>query len=156
MEKVSITLQNQDLIERIIAANPDLEAKIHNAIIDGVSKRISKVVSGQLSDLVDKEAKKVEDNLLKHYFTEETGSYGYGRTQVLKSEYWEKLKDGIRRSINGQINELVQSHLNEKIGVLEQVIQNRINEKIAQIENYDIEYEIKKAIQKEVERRFNK
>ena len=156
MEKVSLTLQNQDLIERIIAANPDIETKIHNAIIDGVSKRIAKIVSGTLSDLVDREAKKVENNLLEHYFKEESGAFGYGRTKVLKSEYWEKMKDGIRRSINSQINELIQSHINEKSAALEQALQMRIDEKIAQIQNYDIEYEIKKAIQKEVEKRFGK
>lgn len=156
MEKVSITLQNQDLIERIIAANPDIETKIHNAIIDGVSKRIAKVVSGELSDLVDKEAKKVEEGLLKHYFTEETGSYGYSRTKVLKSEYWDKLKDGIRKTINSQLNQLIQASIDEKSASFEQELRKRLDIKLARIEAYDIEYEIKKAVAREVEKRFGK
>lgn len=44
MDNVRVNIQNKDLIKEFIESNPDLEVKINNAIIDGVSKRLLKNV----------------------------------------------------------------------------------------------------------------
>ena len=47
MDNVRVNIQNKDLIKELIESNPDLEVKINNAIIDGVSKRMLKNVLNQ-------------------------------------------------------------------------------------------------------------
>lgn len=54
MDNVRVNIQNKDLIKELIESNPDLEVKINNAIIDGVSKRILKQVLNHYDSAVDK------------------------------------------------------------------------------------------------------
>lgn len=145
MEKVSLTLQNRELIEEIVKNNPDIETKIHTSIIDGISKRIAKVVvGGELTKLIDQESKKAEKELLKHYFTEEDSRFGYGKVFKLKSEYWETMKEKIVSVVNDTISETVKHAIDE-----------RLAEKIDEISNFDFNTAIKEAIEKEVQRRFS-
>ena len=67
MDRVTIMLQNKQLIEELINSSEETKAKVHAAIIDGVSKRIVKNVIKNMDDSIKGAIEQAQNDLLKKF-----------------------------------------------------------------------------------------
>ena len=157
MEKVSLTLQNRELIEEIIEKNPDLQARIHNAIVDGVSNRVVKSVcnSPEIKDIVNREQKKYEERILSQLF--DKGNYGYG--YVLKTEFANKLSENIRERINDELNNgiirTIREECQKRLGSIKEKIDQEVENTLKTIKEFNAEAYMKERIDEEIKRRLD-
>ena len=157
MEKVSFTLQNRELIEEIIEKNPDLQTRIHNSIIDSLSKRLVKSICNtpEVQDRIEREQKKFEENLLKQIM--EPAQYGY--SYQLKTEYARKLtefiKDRINEELHNGIARVIREECEKKYGEVHDMVARAVDARVEEINKFDAEKYMKEKIDEEIKRRLD-
>ena len=158
MDNVKITLQNRELIEDLINNSDNLEIAIHNAIIDGISKRTLKAVMNdtELEKKIDNVKKDAEDKIAEKYFNKEKNGWGYTTTYTLKPEYQKIIDKAVdnafKRNLDDRVNEITKEVCKPYADRLNKVLSDWVK----QIESYDIDALAKKAINEAVEKRFGK
>ena len=158
MEKVSLTLQNRELIEEIIEKNPDLQTRIHNSIIDSLSKRLVKSICNtpEVQDRIEREQKKFEENLLKQIM--EPTQYGY--SYHLKSEYARKLSEFIKDRINEELSsgvaEAIKKECEKKYEEVHDAVARAVDARVEAINKFDAEKYMKEQIDREIKQRLDK
>lgn len=152
MDNVKITLQNKELIESIINGSKDVEYAVHQAIIDGVSKRVLKTIlnNEELDKKIREAANKAQDEIADKYFNKKTGNWRYSTYFELKKEYQsainkvfeERLEDEIKKCADN-----VYKQFNERYNAL-------INGWKEKLDAIDINEIAKAAVAEAVEKRF--
>ena len=153
MDNVKITLQNKELIEQIIKNTDNLEVRIHNAIIDEITKRFIKNIEN--SEIVDKKLKDAmkaaEGKITEKYLNKEKCQWGYSYEWKLKPEYEAAVVKSVKKAysdiIDEKVKELAQPVLNS--------FKARLDGVIGSFEGRIDEY-AKRAVQDAVEKRFGK
>ena len=151
MDSVKITLQNKELIESIINNSKNIDVAVHNAIIDGITKRLIKNVANEtnLEKHIKEATKKIEDEISAEYLLSKKGQFGYGTVYELKEEYQSAVDNAVRKAFSDIIDEKVKQYTEPAIRAFEK----RINDKI---ESIDINEMAKRAVAEAVELRFGR
>lgn len=153
MDNVKITLQNKELIESIINSTENLKVKIHDAIIDAITKRFIKNIEN--SDVVDKKLKeamkKVEDEISQKYLRKEKSQWGYSTEWKLNPEY----EDAVIKAVKKAYSDLVDEKVKELVEPIIKTFKTRLDGAVGSFEGRIDEY-AKRAVQDAVEKRFGK
>lgn len=135
MDRVTITLQNKDLIEEIINSSNELQIQVHNAIIDGITKRIVKNVLMTADDAINKAVASAKEESASK-FMEKLGSCDWNPNWVLKEEYRQLItarvqkvwRDQLSSSVEKQTEKIIDSYkvrLESALGALLLEITNK-------------------------------
>lgn len=155
MDRVTISLQNKELIEDIINSSDEVKARIHNAIIDGVSKRITKNVVTNMDASVKAAIETAQMELHKKYMDEKR--QGWSSYYKLKEQYRQCVEAAVRKAWSDEIDRSIQE-VKEKVKAayqtrLERAYQNYIA-KIEQMTDR-LDDKIKEAVNENISRRLN-
>ena len=158
MDNVKITLQNRELIEDLINNSNNLELEIHNAIIDGVSKRTLKAVMNdmEVAKRIDDAKRKAEDEISKKYFNSEKSNWGYSTVYTLKPEYQKIIDKEIEKAFNSKLNSKISEVTKDIAKPYTEELNKILNNWVEKIKKYDIDELARKAISEAVEKRFGK
>ena len=158
MDNVKITLQNRELIEDLINNSDNLEIAIHNAIIDGVSKRTLKAVMNdmEVAKRIDDAKKKAEDEISKKYFDIQKSNWGYSSVYSLKSEYQKIIDKAIKNAFENKLNDKINEVTKDIVKPYKEELNKILNNWVEKIKKYDIDELARKAISEAVEKRFGK
>ena len=159
MDKVTITLQNKELIEEIINSTPDLQVKVTNAILDSISKRTVKNVLNnvEVNKRIDEAVNKAKDQVIEQFFSKEPGSYGYSTVFKLKPNFM----DVFKRKINAVLSEEVDKMVEETAKKIVPTYEKRLTEKLeATLKEFDEQSEkigelVKAEVRRVIEEKFN-
>lgn len=154
MDRVTIMLQNKQLIEEIINSSEETKAKIHAAIIDGVSKRIVKNVVTNMDDSIKGAIEQAQGDLLKK-FTENKRE-GWKSYYKLKQEYAHEIDFAVRKAWSEEIDRSINEWKKEVAKTYEKRLQSAYNEFIIKIQTltYNLDDKIKEAVDKNIRARF--
>jgi hypothetical protein len=155
MDRVTISLQNKELIEDIINSSDEVKARIHNAIIDGVSKRITKNVVTNMDASVKAAIETAQMELHKKYMDETR--QGWSSHYKLKEQYRQCVEGAVRKAWSDEIDRSIQE-VKEKVKAayqtrLERAYQNYIA-KIEEMTDH-LDDKIKEAVSENISRRLN-
>lgn len=156
MDRVTISLQNKELIEEIINSSDEVKAKIHNAIIDGVSKRITKNVVANTDASVKGAIDQAQDYLLNK-FTEDKRE-GWRSYYKLKEEYAQCVDAAVRKAWLGEIQRDIDEVKQKVAASYEKRLKEAYEMFIYQIEQRTAKLDevIKKAVEESIMKRFSK
>ena len=156
MDSVTITLQNKELIEEIINSSAEVKAKVNNAIIDGVSKRLLKNVVNNMDASVKAAIDQAQESLSKKYM--ECKRDGWRSHYKLKEEYAQCIEAAVRKAWSDDINRSI-SEVKEKVAAAYQTrLERAYNEYIGKIESLtdSLDDKIKEAVDKNISERLGK
>ena len=155
MDRVTIMLQNKQLIEELINSSEETKAKIHAAIIDGVSKRIVKNVVNNTDASIRAAIENAQVELQKKY-TEEK-KQGWSSYYNLKKEYTEVVKQEVERAWRQHIDASVKEVAEKVTEVYKLRLESAFNCYIAKINRMtdNLDEEIKKAVNENISKRLN-
>lgn len=158
MDKVTITLQNKELIEQILASSPDVEVRAHNAIIDSITKRLIKNVenSYDVNEAVKKAKCNAENEIKKKFFDEKANNYGYGSYYTLRPEYERAVKNAVNQIWLDKIDERVNAVVNNIVPMFEKELRAATETKLRQIQEADFEKVVNAAVRQIMEEKFKK
>ena len=154
MDRVTIMLQNKQLIEELINSSDETKVKVHAAIIDGVSKRIVKNVVTNMDSAVSDAIEEAQKKLMLLYMDKFNG--GWSNYYKLKPEYAETVLNAVRNAWNEEIGKSVK----ERIEYVESKYKERLDRAYAayieKIEHLtaNLEDEIKKAVDANISKRL--
>ena len=156
MDRVTISLQNKELIEEIINSSDEVRAKIHNAIIDGVSKRITKNAVNNMDASVKAAIDQAQESLRKKYMEDERD--GWRSYYKLKEEYAQCVEAAVRKAWSDEINRSI-AEVKEKVAAAYQIrLERAYNEYIGKIESLTdkLDDKIKEAVNENISKRLSK
>lgn len=156
MDRVTISLQNKELIEDIINSSDEVRAKIHNAIIDGVSKRITKNVVNNMDASVKAAIDQAQESLRKKYMEDKRD--GWRSYYKLKEEYAQCVEAAVRKAWSDEINRSI-AEVKEKVAAAYQIrLERAYNEYIGKIESLTdkLDDKIKEAVNENISKRLSK
>lgn len=156
MDKVTITLQNKELIESIIGSSKDIEIKVHNAVIDSITKRLIKNVTNTadydsaLKKASNKATEKIKDEFLK------VDTSSFYRSYKFNKEYESAISIGIKKLWEDEIASKINDVIQKTIPAYEYQLNEALNAKLKEIESIDVGSIIKKSVQQIMEDKFKK
>lgn len=151
MNKISISLQDKDIINEL-AQDEQMQIRIKDAIIDGITKRAAKSmnVNVDIKNTVKEIAAAASAELARQFVT------GDFYRKHLKEE-WAKI---IREQCIEEINTVVEEEFKENLEDIRQRLNDRLDEWKVTIERRLSEFDIKKAVEQvatlEIRRRLNR
>ena len=156
MDKVTITLQNKELIEQILASSKDVEVRAHNAIIDTLTKRLIKNVQNSYSydKAIEKAMTEAENDIRKKLLNEKATDYGYGRVYSLKPEYEKAVKNAVNGIWVDKIDEKINGVIDKIVPTFESRLREALEKKLREIETTDFEKVVEKAVRKIMQEKF--
>lgn len=156
MDKVTITLQNKELIESIIGSSKDIEIKVHNAVIDSITKRLIKNVknASDYDSALRKACEKAEKELKSDFLKEDTSSFY--RSYKFNKEYENAISIRIKELWEEEIASKVNDVIQKTIPAYEYQLNEALNAKLKEIESIDVGSIIKKSVQQIMEDKFKK
>ena len=156
MDRVTIMLQNKQLIEELINSSEETKAKIHAAIIDGVSKRIVKNVVTNMDASIKGAIEQAQDHLLKK-FTEDKRD-GWRSYYKLKQEYAQVVDAAVRKAWSEEIDKSVKEYREKVAATYEKRLQRAYDEFIVKIQTLtdNLDDRIQDAVNKNIRERFSK
>ena len=148
MDNVRVNIQNKDLIKELIESNPDLEVKINNAIIDGVSKRLLKNVLNEYDTTLNRAFNEVSEKLSKEFLDFEYGAWS--TRYKLKDEYKNHIRDIVRQTWFEEMYNDVSKIKEQILQDYKTSLQMACSKYVQQVENAvnNIDERIEKAISK--------
>lgn len=154
MDRVTIMLQNKQLIEELINSSDETKAKIHAAIIDGVSKRIVKNVVTNMDSSVSNAIEKAQEELMLLYM-DKFGS-GWNNCYKLKPKYSETVRNSVRNAWNEEISKSVKEWIEHVESKYKERLERAYAAYIDRIEylTANLEDEIKKAVDANISKRL--
>ena len=156
MDRVTIMLQNKQLIEELINSSEETKAKIHAAIIDGVSKRIVKNVVTNMDVSIKGAIDQAQESLRKKYMEDKRD--GWRSYYKLKEEYTQCVEAAVRKAWSDEINRSI-AEVKEKVAAAYQTrLERAYNEYIGKIESLTdkLDDKIKEAVNENISRRLSK
>ena len=156
MDNVRVNIQNKDLIKELIESNPDLEVKINNAIVDGVSKRLLKNVLNDYNVALDRAFNEVSEKLSKEFLDFEYGSWS--TKYKLKDEYKNHIRDIVRQTWFEEMYDDVSKVKEQILQDYKTSLQMACSKYVQQVENAtnNIDERIEKAVAKYFKERLGK
>lgn len=153
MDRVTIMLQNKQLIEELINSSEQTSVKVHAAIIDGVSKRIVKNVINSTDDAIKSALREADKELSKNYISKEPWG-GY----KLREEYQKEIVKQVRNAWVNCLNENIQEVTKNVAEKYQSRLEFAINEFLAKINRQTdaIDDVIKKAVERVVSEKLSK
>lgn len=150
MNKVTITLQDKEIINEL-AQDEQMQIRIKDAIIDGITKRAAKSMNVNVDiKKIVKEIAEASSKEIGHEFM--TGDY---YRKHLKVE-WANI---IREQCKKEIEAVVKEELTENLADIRQRLNDQLDEWKANIERRINEFDIEKAVEQvatiEIRRRLN-
>lgn len=149
MDNVRVNIQNKDLIKELIESNPDLEIKINNAIIDGVSKRVLKNVLNQYDSALNRTFNEISEKISKEFL--DIDNSNIWRTQYkLKDEYRDHIRDIVRQAWYEEMYDDVNKIKEEILQDYKTSLQMACSKYVQKVENAtnNIDERIEKAVAK--------
>lgn len=155
MDRVTISLQNKELIEEIINSSDEVKAKIHNAIIDGVSKRITKNVVTNMDSAVKAAIQTAQDELMKKFLDGKCS--GWSNIYKLKEEYAQCVNEAVRKAWTAEIDRSIGEWREKVEATYKQRLERAYNEYIAKIQKLtdSLDDKIKEAVNENISKRFS-
>ena len=156
MDNVRVNIQNKDLIKELIESNPDLEVKINNAIVDGVSKRVLKNVLNQFDATLNRTFNEISEKLSKEFLDFEYGSWS--TKYKLKDEYKNHICDIVRQAWYEEMYDDVNKVKEQILQDYKTSLQMACSKYVQQVENAtnNIDERIEKAVAKYFKERLSK
>ena len=156
MDNVRVNIQNKDLIKELIESNPDLEVKINNAIIDGVSKRLLKNILNQYDTTLNRAFNEVSEKLSKEFLDFEYGAWS--TKYKLKDEYKNHIRDIVRQTWFEEMYDDVSKVKEQILQDYKTSLQMACSKYVQQVENAtnNIDERIEKAVAKYFKERLDK
>lgn len=140
MDKITIVLQDKQTIEKL-AADPNVQLRIKDAIIDGIGRR------GLKLENVTKDILDAAESYLRYKFLNKGGWNG-----VLKEEF--------KKIVDDQCREAFRELVKEEILTFEEELSTAINgwkERIKEdLNNYDLGKTIRVVVEEVVREKFSK
>lgn len=157
MDNVRVNIQNKDLIKELIESNPDLEVKINNAIIDGVSKRLLKNVLNQYDTTLNRAFNEISEKLSKEFLDFDNRDIWYTRC-VLKDEYKNHIRDIVRQAWYEEMYDNVNKVKEQILQDYKTSLQMACSRYVQQVENAvnNLDERIEKAVAKYFKERLSK
>lgn len=137
MDKITILLQDKQTIEKL-AADPDVQLRIRDAILDGIGRRSMKL-SGVASGIVSA----AEREIRKEFF-------GDTWRDVLKDEY----KDVIKRQVRKETHILVNEEIEECRIEISKTIRSWKLDVLKKLKEYDFEKDIREVAEAVIKEKF--
>lgn len=137
MDKITILLQNKQTIEKL-AADPDVQIRIKDAVLDGIAKRGMKL-SGITSNIISAAQKEIRNE----FFGDTWGN-------ILKDEY----KTVIREQVKASLNHLVNEELAKCSKEISESIRSWKAEVLKKLKEYDIEKDIREVAEEVIRKKF--
>lgn len=134
MDKISICLQNKEIIAEL-AKDKDVQLRIKDAIIDGISKRAVKLLNAnaEIKSVVSTVASAIRSEIHKNLFAKN------GWRDVRREEYKKEIAAFVRSEIKSEIRNEIKDEMQ---AVREEILREIISWKNAcksKIENADLE-----------------
>jgi hypothetical protein len=157
MDNVRVNIQNKDLIKELIESNPDLEVKINNAIIDGVSKRVLKNVLNQFDTTLNRTFNEVSEKISKEFLDFDNSSWWQKRYN-LKDDYKNHIRDIVRQTWFEEMYDDVSKVKEQILQDYKTSLQMACSKYVQQVENAtnNIDERIEKAVAKYFKERLGK
>jgi hypothetical protein len=157
MDNVRVNIQNKDLIKELIESNPDLEVKINNAIIDGVSKRVLKNVLNQFDTTLNRTFNEISEKISKEFFDFDNSNWWQKRYN-LKDEYKNHIRDIVRQTWFEEMYDDVSKVKEQILQDYKTSLQMACSKYVQQVENAtnNIDERIEKAVAKYFKERLGK
>lgn len=157
MDNVRVNIQNKDLIKELIESNPDLEVKINNAIIDGVSKRLLKNVLNQFDTTLNRTFNEVSEKISKEFLDFDNSSWWQTKCK-LKDDYKKHIRDIVRQAWYEEMYDDVNKVKEQVIQDYKTSLQMACSKYVQQVENAtnNIDERIEKAVAKYFKERLGK
>lgn len=156
MDRVTIFLQNKELIEEIINSSDEVRAKIHNAIIDGVSKRITKNVVNNMDASIKAAIDKAQENLHKKFM--EDKSDGWRTYYKLKEDYARCIEEAVHKEWSNMINRSIAEEKEKVAAAYQTRLERAYKDYICKIENLTdrLDEKIKEAVNENIIKKLSK
>lgn len=157
MDNVRVNIQNKDLIKELIESNPDLEVKINNAIVDGVSKRVLKNVLNQFDATLNRTFNEVSEKISKEFLDFDNSSWWQKRYN-LKDDYKNHIRDIVRQTWFEEMYDDVSKVKEQILQDYKTSLQMACSKYVQQVENAtnNIDERIEKAVAKYFKERLGK
>lgn len=139
MDKIIIVLQDKQTIEKL-AADPEVQIRIKDSIIDGIGKRSAKLLN-ITNDIVNSAKREIK-----------TEFFGSNWNNVFTDEY----KKLIKEQAKSELNHLVSEELKECSKEINNAIRFWKSEVLKKLEEYDIEKDIREVAEKVIIERLKK
>ena len=139
MDKIIIVLQDKQTIEKL-AADPEIQIRIKDSIIDGIGKRSAKLLN-ITNDIVNSAKREIR-----------TEFFGSNWNNVFTDEY----KKLIKEQAKSALNHLVSEELKECSKEINNAIRLWKNEILKKLEGYDIEKDIREVAEKVIIEKLKK
>lgn len=154
MDRVIISLQNKELIEDIINSSDEVKAKVHNAIIDGVSKRITKNVVTNMDASVKAAIETAQMELHKKYM--EGTQQGWSTYYKLKEQYRQCVENAVKEAWSDEIDRSIQEVKERVTAAYQTRLERAYNDYIVKIESLTdkLDEKIKEAVNENISRRL--
>lgn len=145
---VKIMLNKDEEIKRL-AADPAIELRIKNAIIDGVGKRVAKALGDESMERIKRECRQeLNRELEKRCLLKR----GYLRTLEISNE----LRDAIRQEAKSLLSMAIQNCVNETFDSIgRSTIEMMVASRVQKLENMDCEKVIADAAERVVRNRLS-
>ena len=157
MDNVRVNIQNKELIKELIESNPDLEVKINNAIIDGVSKRMLKNVLNQFDTTFKCAFNEISEKISKEFLDFDNRDIWRTRCK-LKDEYKNHIRDIVRQTWFEEMYDDVNKVKEQILQDYKTSLQMACSKYVQQVENAtnNIDERIEKAVAKYFKERLGK
>lgn len=157
MDNVRVNIQNKDLIKELIESNPDLEVKINNAIIDGVSKRMLKNVLNQFDTTFQCAFNEISKKISEEFLDFDKRDIWRTRCE-LKDEYKNHIRDIVRQAWYEEMYDNVNKVKEQILQDYKTSLQMACSRYVQQVENAvnTIDERIEKAVAKYFKERLSK
>ena len=157
MDNVRVNIQNKDLIKELIESNPDLEVKINNAIIDGVSKRLLKNILNQYDTTLNRAFNEISKKISEEFLDFDNRDIWRTRCK-LKDEYRNHIRDIVRQTWFEEMYDDVNKVKEQVIQDYKTSLQMACSKYVQQVENAtnNIDERIEKAVAKYFKERLGK
>lgn len=137
MDKITILLQDKQTIEKL-AADPDVQIRIKDAVLDGIAKRGMKL-SGITSGIISAAQREIRQEF-----------FGDTWRDILKDEYKTVIREQAKASLNHLVNEELakcSKEINESIRFWKAEVLKKLKE-------YDIEKDIREVAEEVIRKKF--
>lgn len=157
MDSVRVNIQNKDLVKELINSNPDLEVKINNAIIDGVSKRLLKNVLNEYDTTLNRAFNEVSEKVHKEFLDFDNSSWRQTRYK-LKDDYKNHIRDVVRQAWYEEMYSDVNKIKEQVLQDYKTSLQMACSRYVQQVENAtnNIDERVEKAVAKYFKERLSK
>ena len=156
MDKVTITLQNKELIESIIGSSKDIEVKAHNAVIDTITKRLIKNVinTSDYDSALRTASIKATEKIKDEFLNVDTSSFY--RNYKFNKEYEDAILKGIKKLWEEKVEDEINKAIQKSLPAYEYMLNEALNAKLKEIESIDVSSIIKASVQQIMEDKFKK